>query len=322
MRDEELLDGWIPYRMFADTEGVVQFRWLYAGHHAFTEPFFGESISACLSLPQNVPGSFPVTGAETLLRVAALADSVPITAFVYHISRCGSTLLSQLLVCDEENIVLSEVPLLDEVLRMKQQDHSSEHLFRAVLKLLSRKRTGKEQRVFVKTDSWHVLFYEQLHAWYADAPSFLMYRHPKEVGKSQANHPAMHSVPGVLDAALFGLREEETAEMTRETYLDHVLSCYFKKYSEILHSGSPAVTLNYHDGPMNMMEKIFTTCEFLPSEEVRNNMQQRSGFHSKNPQQNFAGDTHAVNAAGDFPQSTQLFSELEQLVAAQKTQRV
>lgn len=321
MHNQVLSDGWIPYRMLTDAEGTVQFRWLYAGTHAFTEPFFDESVSACLSLPQNVPGKFPLTSAEELIRIAEQCESIAPTAFVYHVSRCGSTLLSQLLSCDESNIVLSEVPLLDEILRIPVAAHaapSPEELFRAVLKLLSRKRSGHEQRVFVKTDSWHVLFYDRLQTWYPDASSFLLYRHPKEVGRSQANHPAMHSVPGVIAPALFGLREEEALHMTRETYLDHVLCCYFSTYAEILRRGSTAFAMSYHEGPMHMLEYIFAVCGFLPAQDVLNNMQQRSGFHSKNPGQNFNGDAHAVEANGNFERSTELFFQLEQLIATQK----
>jgi hypothetical protein len=321
MQEHELLNGWIPYRLLKGGTGALQFRWLYVGDHAFTEPFFEESVAACLSLPQNVPGSFPVTSAETLLRVAARAEALPVTGIIYHISRCGSTLLSQLLACDVRNIVLSEVPLLDEVLRMPpDRDHSTEELFRAVLKLLSRKRSGQEQHVFIKTDSWHVLFHAQLHAWFPEAPSFLLYRAPREVGASQAKQPAMHSVPGVIEPSLFGLADEETMHMTREAYLDHVLTCYFRAYQEMLQSQKAVYALSYHDGPMTMIDVIDETCGLRTGAAVREAMYKRAGFHSKSPGENFSGDTPGPSAPGEFVQAEKMFQELGQQIAAQKIQ--
>ncbi len=316
MDDLELLNGWVPYKLLADNNGDVNFRWLYVGNHSFTEPFFEESIASCLSLPQNVPGKFPVTSAETLVRIAEQADSVSHTAFIYHISRCGSTLVAQLLSCDPCNIVLSEVPLLDAILRTTdslQNDFAREQQYKAVVKLLSRRRNA-EQRVFVKTDSWHVLYYRQLNAWYPAVPSFLMYRSPKEVGASQAKHPAMHSVPGVIEPSLFQLEAEEAMNMTRGSYLDHVLGCYFSAYVEILKSNKVSVALSYHDGAMKITEKVFSTCGYFPDEQIITAMQNRVGFHSKNPEKNFSGDMHGPSGWGDFVKSEEMFRKLKEVI--------
>lgn len=321
MRDEELLNGWIPYRLLRDENGRAIFRWLYVGDHPFTEPFFEESITACLSLPQNASGKLPVTSAETVVHIAEQAESPALTAFIYHISRCGSTLLAQLLSCDPCNIVLSEVPLLDAILRMpapEQNDPSVRQLFSATLKLLARRRTGNEQRLFVKTDSWHVLFYDQLHTWYADAPSFLLYRSPKEVGASQAKQPAMHSVPGVIEPSLFHLDEEEALSMNRGRYLDHVLACYFSAYAAILKSDEAAFALSYHDGVKVMMQKIFNTCGFIPGEHLAATMEKRAQFHSKDPEKSYGGDAHGPSGWDDFVQSEKMFEALEQVIADQQ----
>lgn len=316
MRDEELVNGWLPYRMLIDENGAVKFRWFYAGTKRFTEPFFEETISECLSLPQNGTGSFPVTDAATVLNVAELADSVAPAAIIYHISRCGSTLLAQLLACDEQNIVLSEVPLLDEVLRLPFRNEAKkyppvEELFRALIALLGRRRNGNESRLFIKADSWHVLFHQQLEEWYPGIPSFLMLRSPLEVAASHSVTPAMHTVPGLIEPVLFGLQPEEAVQMTKEVYLEHVLCSYFNAYAEILASGKNAVLLNYHDGAWPMMEQVFDLCGYQPVPEIAGEMKQRSGFHSKKPGSTFTGDGARDASKHTYRAAQQLFDGLQ-----------
>lgn len=316
----ERLKGRIPYRLLTEN-GTLKFKWLYTGDQLFTRPFFDETISRCLSFPENHPDRMPVTDAAAVVDHAASVDAVTPTAFIYHVSRCGSTLLSQMLACDPRNIVLSEVPLLDELLRMTVHgDPSAAKLFRAVLKLLSVRRSGTEERVFVKTDSWHMLFHEQLATWYAGVPFFMLYRSPKEIGASQAKHPAMHSVPGVIEPSLFGLERADAANMTGDQYLDHVLACYFRAYTKILQSGGTAFALSYHDGPMNMIKQICEVCRFVPDAAVLDAMEKRTQFHSKSPDRNFSGDAPVSFPAGTFTLSEKMFDEFRQLTAGQKMQ--
>src|SRR6187551_105479 len=110
------LSGRIPYKMTFNENGELLFRWIYVGQKRFEESFFSETILNCLSLPQNT--EMPYTTAETLIEKAKSVDGVEPSAFVFHVSRCGSTLLTQMLCIDERFVVLSEASLLDDVLRL------------------------------------------------------------------------------------------------------------------------------------------------------------------------------------------------------------
>jgi hypothetical protein len=251
MKPEGFPEGWIPYRML-EAEGQVKFRWLFVGEKQFTEPFFEESIAECLSLRRNEPGKFPETTAEELIRIADTAEDVNPTAFIYHISRCGSTLIAQVLSCDTGNIVLSEVPLLDDILQCGDKFPGAELpngdlLYRAVVKLMCRNQNGSA-RVFIKGDSWHVLFFERLRAMYPEAHAFLLYRAPEEVAASHRINAGMHAVPGLLNPALFNLTQADAVQMNREEYVDHVLNSYLEKYKALLTSQPNVSALSYHSG--------------------------------------------------------------------------
>lgn len=109
MRSE--LRGWIPFRLRA---GTADCRWLHVGDTRFTDPFFEETIARCMSSPENFFGPQRFTPLSQLPEIAAECDAVEPSAFVFHVSRCGSTLVSQLLALDDSCITLSEVPFFEE----------------------------------------------------------------------------------------------------------------------------------------------------------------------------------------------------------------
>lgn len=319
MHKEELLNGWLPYRLVIEN-GAVKFRWLYVGTKKFTEPFFEESIASCLSLPENRNRVFPVTSAEELIELAEQVKMVTLSGFIYHISRCGSTLLSQMLACDQRSIVLSEVPLLDDVLRLRfrkdvQSCPPADKLFKSVLALLGQNRNADEQHLFVKTDSWHILFYDELRQFFPEVLAFLVFRSPGEVAASHAQTPSMQGVPGLLEPGLFGLTRAEVLKMDREHYLEHVLCSYLKKYAVILDSGDPVVGLDYHSGPGEMIQRLFENCGFVADSGVMDKIQERMNFHSKRPGSSFEGDGYRSALMHDFSTAEKLFTRIQSSVS-------
>src|ERR1700760_3519066 len=102
---------WIPWKIL-EAEGEVLCGWLFLGDKRFTEPFFSDSLQHCLVLEEN---RFPhqyFSSFSQLQQWSQESSLIEPAAFIFHVSRCGSILLSQLLSIDPQNIVLSEVPLL------------------------------------------------------------------------------------------------------------------------------------------------------------------------------------------------------------------
>src|SRR6202012_5996296 len=118
-------------------------------------------------------------------------------------SRCGSTLITQLLGLDPNHVTLSEVPFIDELLRARGLPDISAAV-KAALVCYGQNRTGVEQRLFVKTDSWHLSFYRELREWFPGIPVVLLYRSPDEVLYSQRKRRGIHAVPGIIASDLLG----------------------------------------------------------------------------------------------------------------------
>jgi hypothetical protein len=116
-------ENWIPYKLVTGN-GQVQCHWLNTEDNKFTEPFFDETILKCKSVNSRY---FTLSSVSDLLMMEEWGQSLNTAepaAFIFHISRCGSTLVSQMLATSEENIVLAEVPFFDDLLRLRYKDDS------------------------------------------------------------------------------------------------------------------------------------------------------------------------------------------------------
>src|SRR5580693_7844529 len=107
--------GWIPMRIYSrDTRPMVD--WGHLGARRFTDPFFGQTINRCVEHPADLLFRHQ-TPLEQLGDIVGTQSSLRPTGFVFHMSRCGSTLISQMLAATPENIVLSEPDPVDAILR-------------------------------------------------------------------------------------------------------------------------------------------------------------------------------------------------------------
>ena len=177
----EALKNWIPYRLDKH-EDDPQCRWLFLGNETITEPFFADTIAKCKKLSHNSQLRRSISNTSVLQEWSVHNETLPPAAIIFHVSRCGSTLVSQLLGLNPENIVLSEVPFFDELLRLgyrEKKDISSE--LKAAISFYSNRRNETQKRVYIKTDSWHIHFYQMFRELYPDTPFVFLYRNPAEV---------------------------------------------------------------------------------------------------------------------------------------------
>ncbi len=282
------LKNWIPFRLDFQ-EKNLHCHWLYVSDKKFTEPFFHETERRCRIFEENRKPFLAVSTLDGIIDFAENIPSVAPTAFIFHISRCGSTLLAQLLSLDEQNIVLAEPPIFDEVLReirFKNPDILEEKIgesLKAVVKFLGQKRTGDEQNFFIKLDSWHIFYYEKLRKLYPETPFIFSFRRPDEVIRSQVHQSGMHASPGVIQPEVFGFTLEEVLQVERPVYIAKVLEKYFERYLEITEKDINALFVNYAEGILTSLDKIekFLNLKIEPS--IKQKMIERTQFHSKRP---------------------------------------
>ena len=279
---------WIPYKVLVENRQLY-FQWLYVGAEKFDDPFFDETISKCMKLPYNSGRYRSITGMDVLSSTYTVKPS----AFIFHVSRCGSTLLSQYLSMDEQAIVLPEAPLFDDLLRLhyKTDDVNEAEVEDALLKAIAftaQKRTGNEKHLFIKLDSWHICFYEKFRKLFPDTPFVFLYRSPDEVIRSNRRQRGMQAVPGIIEPQVFGFDPAEANTHDLDGYFTKVLHCYFQKMSAIRASDANTLFLDYREGSMNMIRKLAAFCSYPQTEKLLAEMEERSRYHSKRPEQVFS----------------------------------
>lgn len=299
---------WIPDRIVTDSTGAERCRWVDVAGVRFTEPFFDSTVSR---RRRESHGERWSTVAE-LLDEAATVPAVNDAVFIFHVSRCGSTLMSQLFGLDERALVLSETPLLDAVL---QTDPSRrEHLFEAALRLLCRPRDGVNPRVVVKTDAWHLFQAATLRRLYPQARFVLLYRQPAAVLGSHHKMRGTHMVPGLLDAAFHVPYDPE--KLTLDQYSAIVLERLYGAMLDAAAGDERSLLVSYEQGfPDVFLQTAAWLGRSFDAPSLRQ-IQERCGYHAKRPQETFGTETLPSLTNVDLRPLESLFTALEQRRAA------
>ncbi|MFD2556514.1 hypothetical protein [Sphingobacterium tabacisoli] len=227
-----MLSNWIPYKLeVVDQE--VSVLWLDLEDRFIAEPFFDETILDNKIYAKNKGRGRLVSQSDirSLCEWAARIDSSTVTAFIFHVSRCGSTLLSQCLVADQKYVVIPEAPLLDDILHMDEvllpEGISKERFFKATLTFLGQKRLGQEQ-LFIKLDSWHIHKYNLLRRWFSDTPFYFLSREPKAIIQSHEKRRGIHMIPGYLSEMANSVQVAERHYRDFSQFTADVLRSFYK----------------------------------------------------------------------------------------------
>jgi hypothetical protein len=219
-------DGWLPIR--ASWQGAELFvHWAYFGERPLRDPFFEGDVRSCLFTPFNRLFRH-VTPIETLAAWLKARPHLQPSGFIFHMSRCGSTLVSQMLTALPSNIVVSEASPIDTVVQANRwRPDLSEDLqanwLNSIIGALGQKRAGSEQRYFVKLDCWHTLALPLFRRAFPAVPWVFLYRDPVEVLVSQLRMPGTQMIPGGVGPNLYGL-ERSYGPGTAEDYYAQVLA--------------------------------------------------------------------------------------------------
>ena len=285
------LSNWIPYKLI-EKDNEVYFEWIYLGDLKYAEPFFDETISKCRSHANNSKLFKVITTVENLLDWSNELIAVELKSLIFHVSRCGSTMLSQSLATSSENIMISEAPIIDEILRSENFDSDKKAaLLKAVISFLGQKRFPEQQHLIVKLDAWHIFNADYLRFIFPEMPFALLYRNPVEVLKSHQKLTGMHMVPNLLPPEVFGISAEEMNEISFQQYGALVLEKYFQAFLDFSERDKNVIKLNYNQGMKNVVQKFISFIAVDYADNELDKMYERLGKHSKNENNVFKGDS-------------------------------
>lgn len=182
--------GMIPVAITPSPEVI----WLDVKTYSFTEWKFRYSIKNLID-SQGLGHCFS-SDIQLLMDDAVLTNNLLPTGFVFHMSKCGSTLMAKTLAQLPSHMTVSEGTPLHENLwqyltcHWQQPVALTAHnlaLIRNLILAMGRRRLPEQQHFFVKFRSWNVVFVEAIQRAFPDVPCLFMYRDPAEVLVSSLN---------------------------------------------------------------------------------------------------------------------------------------
>ncbi|TKC60053.1 hypothetical protein FBD94_14120 [Pedobacter hiemivivus] len=297
MNKDHPLKNWIPYQFLYDELEGWKVTWMDLQDSKIVEPFFDETIMKCRSRRAQKTMLKSFSSPDFMKEVAENIPHLKPNAFIFHVSRCGSTLVTQAFCEMDENIVIAEAPLLDEILRASEKDDNlptekKEAWFKAALNLMGQHRNSKETGYIIKLDSWHIHFYELLRSWFPDTPFFFLSRRPDEVLASHEKRRGIHAVPGMVNKDLLKIDASKEYGGDFNSYTADVLEHFFLQMQYIQRLGHPKNAFtDYGDGVFKMLTEFsaFAGISIHNPERIYN----RLNYHSKAGQELFKKDKTA-----------------------------
>lgn len=292
LTDAAQLLGWVPARLYwRDGQPVVD--WCYLGKRRFDAAFFEQTIGRCMARPFNLLFR-PQTSIQVLKEWQQVQPGLSPNGFIFHMSRCGSTLVSQMLMAMPTNVVISEARPIDGTLRAHSCTSESDgdqriNWLRWMVSAMGQRWLGREENFFIKFDAWNMPDLPLIRRAFPNVPWVFLYRDPVEVLVSHMNQRGPHMIPGVIAPNLFGMDQEAAFSLRPEDYCAKVLASICS--AALQHRGEGGLLVNYRQLPGVVTESLLNYFGLRCSQEELVMVYAASKRDSKNFTANFQDDS-------------------------------
>lgn len=288
--------GLLPLELHCD---VREISWFDFGDMHLRETFL--EISAEERMSQHTDALTVVTDLDLLETPDLYDDAFSPSGFIFHVGRCGSTLLAKALSSLERHIVIKEAEPVQQLLGVEYEEVFRDKralYFPSLINIYGHRRLPVHERFFVKFSSNHVKRLDMIRRLYPGVPWLFLYRNPYEIIPTSLEGPAwfirnkntaegafeadlpIESVEQMSDLAFSVQVECSTLRIALENTCDH---CLFVDYTQLRPENLPGILRFFG---LNV------------SGEEYNGMVEQFGFYSKSDGESvpFAPDSAAKQA--------------------------
>jgi hypothetical protein len=267
------MSHWAPVALSRDPPVVD---WGDLAGVRFSEPFFDQTIERWAG--EDNP-RLRRTGLAALAAFDDLPERDP-ALLIFHMSRCGSTLLSRLLAQLPGTLVLSEPAPINALLLDPGEADGCAVMLRRLARALGR----EGERTILKLSSWNVLRAALFRRAFPAAPLVWVQREPGEVMASLLADRPRWLLPPVA-AHLFGI-----ADAAPEAALAALLAAAA--------AAEPTAVIDYRELPQAAWTRVAPLCGIVPDEATIARLAAEARYHAKDPKrQVFTGDRRPAAAA-------------------------
>jgi hypothetical protein len=181
--------GGLPFAL-STREGRTCLEWMDTGERPLSEPFFEDTVRLCLRNPY-------ARFSRRLAPVESAAAGAAPAGFLFHMSRCGSTLAVRMLNAAGHRVI-SEAPAIGQAILGSVPD------LRGVVAAF-----GGGVPYVVKLDAWHIHSLPRICEAFPETPWAFLFRDPAEVLVSLMRSPGRHALPGAIAPEVLGLAPED-----------------------------------------------------------------------------------------------------------------
>jgi hypothetical protein len=280
------LKGWWPVDAVV-VDGRPGLAWMDMSGVSLTEPFFQQTVERAKADGRERGKLF--TEFDVLLKLEKSLDSVPPTGFIFHSSRCGSTLVANACRAISNSIVISEAPPIDKLIARFITDAAGnsvkESLYsvfvRGVVHALAQRRTGNEQHLFIKFAACSFAQLERITRIWPNVPWLFLYRDPIETIVSN-----LEDVPPWLvdeDRRVLASITNSTPAAVRELGLEELCARTIGSlYTTALDlANENSMLLNYKQLSLPVISNVLKFFKISPSADEIETIARASGVYAK-----------------------------------------
>jgi hypothetical protein len=286
---------WIPVRLDFNATGE-EITWLDCAGLSFDAPFFDQTVRQIEpSRPRMI----------TPLAHDPDVDSLAPLALIFHVSRCGSTLLANSMRALDDAIVISEAQPVNAALAI-----SDPALLSRMMKHLGVRLKGAERRLFFKLTSWNLTRLAVMRAAFPETPAIFLCRDPVEVMASNLTNRdgwmTLHDRPDEAKS-LFGWRDADVRAMSAEEYCARVLGQFFWSIASLKKTRD--IVLDYRDLNAATILRVLEKLNIAPIPAESSRIAAEFAVYSKDRTRSFENDSeqkrstatpHAIEMANTY----------------------
>ena len=270
---------WLPVDAVV-VDGRPGLWWMEMSGIRLTEPLFQQTVERAKR--EKRPERF--TEFEVLLQLEKRLESVSPTGFIFHSSRCGSTLVANACRAVSNAIVLSEANAIDKLIARFITDADNpvkESLYsvflRGVVHALAQRRTGNEEHLFIKFACCSFAQFERIKRIWPYVPWLFLYRDPVETIVSN-----MRDVPPWLidnDRRVLSSIIGDAGEMPLEEVCARTIGSLYSNAYNLANGNS--MLLNYKQLSVPVIASVLRFFKVDVSAEELETITRTSGVYSK-----------------------------------------
>jgi hypothetical protein len=285
------LKGWLPVDAVV-VDGRPGLRWMEMSGVSLSEPFFQQTVERAKT---NRKAEM-FTEFDALLQLEQSLDSVEPTGFIFHSSRCGSTLVANACRAIDNSIVLSEANAIDKLIArfITDSDGIKESLYsvflRATVRALAQRRNAAEQHLFVKFACCSFAQIERISRIWPRVPWLFLYRDPIEtiVSNLAGVPPWLKDNDRRVLASIIGASPNE---MSLEELCARTIGSLYSKAHSLANENS--MLLNYNQLSVPVISSVLRFFKVSPTAEELETIARTGSVYSKDGTRPFAADADA-----------------------------